>query len=435
MKRKVCIITLGCPKNITDSEYIMASLPKDKYILTDSPIESDLILLNTCGFIADSIKESESYIKSLSDLKKKYSYLTIIVFGCMVSRLGVDGLAKKYPLIDGFYPVLSSDTLLKYLNVKFNYLRQQLITPAHYTYLKISDGCNRGCAYCTIPCIKGKYVSVDYDRLLKEAENLVNNGVKEIILTGQETTNYGQDLKKGNDFISLVDDISKIRELKWLRILYTHPLSFDSRLLELIESRYNICNYIDMPLQHISDNILNSMKRGTSSRQIKDIIKQIRSASSKIAIRSTFIVGYPGETKEDFETLYNFLEEYQLDRIGVFKYSKEPKTIAASLEHQVPEKKKQMRFDKLMQLQQSISLNNNKKYLNKTLKVLIDEEQIIDGKKYFIARTEYDCPDIDNSVIIDADSNKCKNDNKNEFIIGGMPEVLIKDVAEYDLYA
>ncbi len=431
MKKKVCILTLGCPKNITDTEYVISSLPKDNFIFVQDVMKANIILLNTCGFISASIDESYNYIKVLSELKQKKTTLQIIVFGCLVSRFGVNKLKKKFPLVDAFYPILSSGELLNHFNTKLDYIRQTLITPFHYSYLKISDGCNRGCAFCTIPLIKGKYKSVSSAQLLKEAKSLVKKGVKELILIGQETTNYGQDNSNKYDFVSLLDDISKIENVEWIRIMYTHPNSFNNKILNLMKSRRNICHYIDMPLQHISDNVLDKMQRGTSSTKIKYLINSIRDTIPNIAIRSTFIVGYPGETDKDFNMLYDFLAEYKLNRVGIFKYSKEANTIGAKLPLQIPEKIKQFRFDKLMQLQQKISLENNKKFIKTKMKVLIDDIKQENNKKILIARTEFDCPEIDNSVIIDAN----KNTKNNSYNIGDFIEVSIKKATEYDLFA
>ncbi len=424
MKQKFCILTLGCPKNIVDSEYIINSLPKEKFILTEKVEEANLILLNTCGFIADSISESYGYINSLVSLKKKFPEVKIIVFGCLVSRQGSDKLYKLFPSIDKFFPILDKSEILSYLNANYNFLRKDLLVSPYYSYLKISDGCNRKCAFCTIPQIKGKYTSRELPLLIQEAKYLSDNNVKELILIAQETTNYGCDLKdEKSNFLNLLEQLSDIEKLQWIRIMYSHPLSFDLRILELMNLRTNICKYIDIPLQHISDNMLKQMKRKLTSTQIKQLIKNMREIVPNIAIRSTFIVGFPGETEQDFEELYNFLDEYKLDRVGVFKYSAEENTIGATLENQIPNEVKDERLDKLMTLQKSISLKRNQQMINKAINVFVENE--IDD--YFIARTEADAPEIDNSVIIDKKRN-------NKIKIGDFTKVKIRKATEYDLF-
>ncbi len=437
---KICVLTLGCPKNIADSEYLISSLPKNKYIYTEIVEKANLLILNTCGFIASSIQESYEYIFALSELKRKNQKKKIIIFGCLVSRFGKNELSKKFPLVDDFFEVLSAGDLLKYLEITFNSVRSTLLTPTYYSYLKISDGCDRKCAFCTIPSIKGRYKYIPPDILLEEASSLANNRVKELILIAQETTNYlansnniytniyNSNLSTSNkcDFTSLLSQLSNINKLEWIRIMYAHPNSLNLNILNLMKERSNICKYIDIPLQHISDNILNRMNRGTSSIKIKQLIENIYNSVPNVAIRSTFIVGFPGETENDYQQLYNFLKEYKLARVGIFKYSQESGTTAADMPEQVSEETKEERFTELMLLLQKNSLEHNKNFINSKLKVLVESINKTTGE--YLARTEYDAPEIDNGVII-------KNNSNKKLKIGDFIEVTVSDAKEYDLVA
>ncbi len=423
MKKSICILTLGCPKNIVDSEYLMASIKKSNlnYYFTEFPENADIIILNTCGFIKDSIDESYNYIIALEHLKNKKTNIEIIIFGCLVARQK-NIIRKKFKNIDNFFTILSENDLLNYLKLEFNHLRKQLLTESHYAYLKISDGCNRKCAFCSIPNIKGRYKSIPEKQLINESIFLANNEVKELILIAQETTNYGMDLYNTN-FTQLLNHLSQINNIEWIRIMYAHPNTFNEDIVELINNNKNICHYIDIPLQHISDNVLKNMNRYTSSNKIKNIIENIRNINSKIAIRSTFIVGFPGETDKDFQLLYDFLNEYKLERVGVFKYSSEEGTAGYNLPHKISDSVKEERFDALMKLQQQISLKYNESFINKNLRVLVDN---ISENNLYIARTEFDAPEIDNEVII-----KTNKDLK----IGDFVDVKIIDAKEYDLIA
>ena len=442
MKKQICILTLGCPKNVVDTEFLMSSLDKPKFIFTEIVENADIILLNTCGFLQSSINESFDYIEALQNLKSKKPNLQLIVFGCVVSRfenfsnhlkhthnLEIIELSKKFPLIDKFFPVFSLAQIAEFLNSNYSKIRTDLLASQYYAYLKISDGCNRKCSFCTIPKIKGKYKSQIPNDLLKDAKILVNNGVKELILIGQETTNYGNDFtkKNGTNFYNLLSKLSEIDKLQWIRIMYAHPNSFDERILNLMNERKNICKYIDIPLQHITDNVLRAMKRGTPSNKIKSLIEKMRKIVPDIRIRSTFIIGFPNETEENFDELYNFLKEYKLDRVGVFKYSAEIGTVGFENKKQINDEIKEERFAKLMELQQTISLEKNKKLVGQKLNVLIESDF---DEKFFTGRTEFDAPEIDNGVLIKKID---KNKKTEKFKIGEIQYITVVDCTEYDL--
>jgi ribosomal protein S12 methylthiotransferase len=423
--KKICFITLGCPKNIVDTERIMSAIDKSIFKLTTSAEDSDILLLNTCGFMQSAIDESYAYISEIQNLKKHNPTLTIVVYGCLVSRFATqhDQLTTRFPLVDKFLPLMTATDLLSIVTNSDNTnntTRSELLASQHYAYLKISDGCDRKCAFCTIPSIKGKYISTPPNELIAEAKQLADANIKEIILIGQETTCYGKDIN--TNFVQLLDSISQIQNLRRIRIMYAHPNSVDTRIFSLMKERPNICKYIDIPLQHISNNILTAMKRGTPADTIKHLIDTMRQTVPNIHIRSTFIVGFPGETDADYLQLKNFLKEYELDRVGIFKYSAEPDTVAYNLPNQVPNEIKEERLAELMEQQQSISLSKNKSIAGQKINVLI-EEKLQDGNYY--GRTEFDAPDIDNGVIIK---------KRKSIKIGEIQTFTIKNYSEYDLY-
>lgn len=444
MKKQICILTLGCPKNIVDSEFIMSSLDKQKFIFTEIVENADIILLNTCGFLQSSIAESFSYIQALQNYKSKKPNLQLIVFGCLVSRFEnhskysnnlennnyeIIELNKKFPWIDKFFPVFSVAQIADFLNLNYSKIRTDLLASKYYAYLKISDGCNRECAFCTIPNIKGKYKSQFQNDLLEDAKALVDNGVKELILIGQETTNYGNDFSMNREmnFYNLLSKLSEIEQLQWIRIMYAHPNSFDERILDLMNERKNICKYIDIPLQHISNNVLQAMKRGTPNNKIKSLIEKMRKIVPEIRIRSTFIVGFPNETEKDFQELYNFLNEFKLDRVGIFKYSAEIGTTGFESKNQINDEIKEERFAKLMELQQAISFKKNKELVGQKLNILVESDF---DEKFFAGRTEFDAPEIDNGVLV---KKTAKNKKAKKMQLGEIQELTVVDCAEYDL--
>jgi ribosomal protein S12 methylthiotransferase len=439
--KKISILTLGCPKNIVDSEKVMSSFV-NVYDFTENVNDADIILLNTCGFLQDSIDEAFEYIEKLGELKAKKPFLILIVFGCMVSRLINEGfdLQSRFNFVNNFVPLVNehniSEILLNIEADNYPFLRNKQITrrinitSQHYSYLKISDGCNRHCTFCTIPSIKGHYISVPKNILINEAIELVKSGIKEIILIGQETTNYGIDI--GTSLYDLLDDLSNIEGLAWIRVMYFHPNSFDLKILDLMNKRKNICKYIDIPLQHIDNNVLKLMGRQTSTEKIIDLINKIRVKVPNMHIRSTFITGFPSENSSNHKKLLNFLKEMKLERVGVFKYSQEPNTPAYNIAKQVSANIKQKRFDELMSLQQHISLEHNQNLIGKKVKVLIEEDY---DDKYFIGRSEFDAPDIDNRVFIEKKNNKIENKTEdNNKKIGSISDFIVFDAREYDIY-
>jgi len=447
--KKVCVLTLGCPKNIVDSEKIISSL-LDTFSFTENVNDADIILLNTCGFIQSAIDETIEYINKLEKLKNIKSSLNIIIYGCAVTRLINErvNLKNEFKFVSDFVPLANKNDILSIITKHCQIPKQSIkndkllqnktltmtnknqkhnksikninIISSNYAYLKISDGCNRMCSFCTIPSIKGKYKSTSKHLLIEEAEQLVDNGIKEIILIGQETTNYGKD--KQTSLYQLLIDLSNIKELKWIRIMYTHPMSFDWKILDLMNKKENICHYIDIPLQHIDDNILTAMNRQFLAGYSKILIKKIRHIVPDIHIRSTFITGFPGETINQHKKLLKFINDIKLERVGVFKYSRELNTPAYTLEKQISEKVKQKRFDELMFAQQQVSLENNRKLIGVNIKVLIEDDY---DDKYYIGRTEYDAPDIDNCVYVE---------KKNNIKIGTFVYVNIFNAKEYWLY-
>lgn len=453
----ICLITLGCAKNIVISDKIAAEIEKyDVRIIADAN-KADVLFVNTCGFIQSAIEENFGVIEQIQQLKHNKHNVHIVVFGCMVKRFenskelrdlcNIISLNAKFPLVDTFLPYSDENTMLRYIGKMMDDTKQKKDLPPqsnltnshisderkqnenysneYYTYLKISDGCNRKCAFCTIPSIKGRYKSVPQDILINEAENAINSGKKEIVLLGQETTNYGIDLVDTN-IVSLVGKLTKNEDLKWLRLMYCHPSSFDLNLLKLMNDRHNFLHYIDIPLQHISDNILRKMRRNTTERAIKTLIERMRIEVSDICIRTTFMVGFPGETDNDFKMLLNFINEYELERVGVFSYSDEVGTHSHTLEGHISDELKQERLNAIMAAQQKISLKKNKAILGKTAEVLIEEKY--DGG-YYRGRTRNDAPDIDNSVFIATKLCRSKN-----YKIGDIVEVRINKASEYDLF-
>ena len=427
--KKICVLTLGCPKNIVDSEKIISIL-SNNFIFTENPNDADVILLNTCGFIQSAINETLEYIYKLEKLKIIKPNIKIFVFGCAVTRLVNNGsnLAEQFQFIDKFVPLKNVNEIIDEINTTQsdqkinleNVIRTKNMTPKYYAYLKISDGCNRQCSFCTIPSIKGKYKSVAKKMLIKEAESLVNIGVKEIILIGQETSNYGKDI--GSSLYELLLDLTNIKGLLWIRIMYSHPMSFDLRVLDLMQKHKNICRYIDIPLQHIDDRILRAMNRNVTTDFSKKLILEMRRKVTDIHIRSTFITGFPSETTKEHNGLLDFLSEMKLERVGVFKYSRELDTAAFDLGKQVSEHTKQKRFDELMIMQQQISLENNRNLIGKSLKVLVEDDY---DEKYFIGRSEFDAPEIDNCVYVE------KN---NRIKMGDIVMVEIFDAEEYGCF-
>ena len=420
---KVSVLTLGCSKNLVDSENLIGLLDANEITITDNISISDILVINTCGFIADAKDESIGVIREAVELKKSGKIKEVIVIGCLSQRYK-EQLKEQIKDIDYIFGVDSNENVLKTIkhSTKYHLVDvRRLLTPPHYAYLKIAEGCNHQCSFCAIPLIRGKYKSRDIDNLVSEAEQLVDAGVKEINVIAQDTTYYGKDLYGKSKLAELLDKISDIDGLEWLRLQYTYPTAFPFELLDVIAKKNNICKYIDIPFQHISDKILKSMQRGSKREYIINLIKTIREKIPGAAIRSTFIVGYPGETEDDFNELYDFIEEMQLDRVGVFTYSHEDDTGAFSLIDTVIEEEKERRKESIMLLQQKISLEKNQSKIGDTVKVLIDSSK----ENTYSGRTEHDAPEVDNLVHL-------KSDKK--LFPGDFVNIKITDAEEYDLY-
>ncbi len=412
-KPKLNIVTLGCSKNKVDSEHLAASLSHCYDIMHDSDKKSDVVIINTCGFIGDAKEESIDTILEYAELRKANKIKKLYVMGCLSQRYRKD-LQEEIHEVDGFFGVesvsliasqiqnLSDSQTLRFSDsqvLKYNPERL-LSTPSHYAYLKISEGCNRRCAFCAIPLIRGEHVSVPMENLIEEAQLLAKKGVKELILIAQDLTYYGRDIDGQFHIVDLVKRLLEIKEFEWIRLHYGYPQGFPDELLDLMNNEPRICNYIDLPLQHISTPILKNMRRGVDKDQTINFVKNARNRVPGIAFRTTFIVGFPGETEEQFEELCDFMREMKFERAGVFAYSPEEGTPAYEMEDDVPDEVKQERVDTIMAIQQNISLETNERRVGSIEKVLIDR---IEGD-YYIGRTQYDSPEVDDEILIPVDS-------------------------------
>ncbi len=423
-KTKTTVITLGCSKNLIDSENIITHLKNDGYDASHEKgdIDTDTIIINTCGFIHDAKAESINTILDFVELKKRGEIKNLYVTGCLSQRYK-DDLAKEIPEVDGYFGTNISDVLAKFnIDYKKNLLGERLpTTPPHYAYLKIAEGCSRSCAFCAIPLMRGKHKSREIEDLVLEAKKLVDKGVKELILISQELTYYGLDIYGQRSISKLLNELVKIKNLQWIRLHYTYPGSFPMELIDTMAKHDKICNYLDIPLQHTSDSILKKMKRFATKKDALDIITYARKVIPDIAIRTTFIVGFPGETESDFEELLDFIRENKFDRVGAFEYSHEEDTTAFLLEDDISDEEKQHRISLLMEVQREISYNKNTVKINSKLKVLIDRKE----GNYYIGRTQYDSPEVDNEVLIQTDS---------ILKIGDFVNVKITDAEDFDLY-
>ena len=419
------IVTLGCSKNKVDSEHLAALLNNTYKIVHDSDEKSDVVIINTCGFIGDAKEESIDTILEYAELRKANKIKKLYVMGCLSERYKKE-LRKEIHEVDAFFGVepvqhVAADILKSDFHADYC-CERVLSTPSHYAYLKISEGCNRHCAFCAIPLIRGEHKSVPMENLLKEAENLAKMGVKELILIAQDLTYYGYDIDGKSHIVELVQKLTEIDGIEWIRLHYGYPLGFPVELLELMRDNPKICHYIDLPLQHISTPILKAMRRGVTHEQTVEFVKKVRSYVPDIAFRSTFIVGFPGETEEQFNELIDFIKEMRFERAGVFAYSAEEGTPAYELEDGVPEDVKKARVDKFMDVQQDISLEINQKRLGRTEKVLVDRTE----GGYYVGRTQYDSPEVDDEVLISMKDNKLE--------IGSFVNVKITQADYFDCY-
>ncbi|MFO7827302.1 MAG: 30S ribosomal protein S12 methylthiotransferase RimO [Bacteroidales bacterium] len=406
--KHINIITLGCSKNLVDSEYLMKQLASGGFTLShNSNKSSDIVIINTCGFINDAKQESVETILQFEQLKKQKKIEKLIVFGCLSERYKNE-LENEIPDVDHYFGVYNLKELVESIGGKYKdeLIGERLVTtPKHYAYLKISEGCDRKCSFCAIPIIKGKHQSKPIDSLVKEAKLLVKNGAKEIILIAQDLSYYGYDLYKTSKLAELIDKISDIKGLQWLRLHYAYPALFPKEILNLMNSKSNICKYIDIPVQHINDKMLKLMRRGHTKDDTLELINYFRKTVPEIALRTTIMVGHPGETDEDFGELIEFVKSAKFDRLGVFTYSDEENTYSANHYHDdIPFSIKQNRMNELMEIQQEISNQLNQNKIGKSFKVLIDRKE---GDQY-IGRTEFDSPEVDNEVIIRSPNKKLR---------------------------
>lgn len=426
MKKPVLnIVTLGCSKNKVDSEHLAALLSDSYKIVHDSDDKSDVVIVNTCGFIGDAKEESIDTILEYAELRKLNKIKKLYVMGCLSQRYRKE-LSAEIHEVDGFFGVeavqrVAAEILKSECSAGYC-CERVLSTPSHYAYLKISEGCDRHCAFCAIPLIRGSHKSVPMENLVEEAEILAKKGVKELILIAQDLTYYGYDLDGKSHIVELVEKLAGIDGVEWIRLHYGYPLGFPVELLELMRDNPKICHYIDLPLQHVSTPVLKAMRRGVDREQTIAFVKKVRSYVPDIAFRSTFIVGFPGETKEQFNELIDFIKEMRFERAGVFAYSAEEGTPAYELEDDVPEDVKKARVDKFMDVQQDISLEINQKRLGRTEKVLIDRTE----GGYYVGRTQYDSPEVDDEVLISMKDNKLE--------IGTFVNVKINQADYFDCY-
>ena len=423
-KEKIKVITLGCSKNTVDSEELMKQLQLNEWEMADDHEEADIAVINTCGFIEDAKHESIEAILQAVKLKKHGRLKKVIVMGCLSERYARD-LQKGIPEVDTFIGANKVDQVVRTLggDYKYELLGERLLTtPQHFAYLKISEGCDNPCSFCAIPLMRGKHVSKPIDRVLTEARRLAALGVKELIIIGQDSTYYGIDLYGRQSLAELLDKLAAVEGVDWLRLMYAFPAKFPIDVLEQFRNNPKICKYIDIGFQHISDNILRSMRRGINARATRELIDTIRSKVPGIALRTTLIVGYPDEGEKEFTELLNFVRETEFDRLGVFTYSREEDTAAYPLGNPVPKEVKGERMAAVMKAQQDISLRKNQAHIGRTMKVLVDSKE----GDVAIGRTEYDAPEIDNEVMIhDAAGIR----------IGEYYDVTIVDAEEYDLFA
>lgn len=425
-KNKVNVITLGCSKNIFDSEVLMGQLKANNIDVehdSDS-LEAQTVIINTCGFIENAKQESIDTILSAVDAKEQGLIEKVYVTGCLSERYK-DDLEKEISDVDQYFGTRDLGQLLKTLKADYKHElvgERLLTTPNHSAYFKIAEGCDRPCSFCAIPLMRGKHKSTPIEELVKSAKSLAAKGTKELLMIAQDLTYYGLDLYKERKLADLLRQLSDVEGIDWMKLHYAFPTGFPMNVLDVMNERDNICNYLDMPLQHISDNVLKSMRRGTTMAKTNALIDQIRSKVPDIALRTTLIVGYPGETDKDFQQLYDWVEETKFERMGAFTYSHEENTHAFSLEDDVPEEIKLQRVQALMDLQAGISMQSNEAKVGNTYKVLFDR---IEGD-YLIGRTEYDSPEVDNEVLVK------KADGYTR--IGDFAYVKITEADAFDLY-
>lgn len=425
-KQKINVVTLGCSKNLVDSEVLLNQLSMDGFdVVHDSnDTDSDVVVINTCGFIGKAKEESVNTILHFARKKELGEIDKLFVTGCLSERYK-DDLQKEIPNVDSYFGTHDLPNLLKALGADYKHelIGERLTTtPRHYAYLKIAEGCDRPCSFCAIPLMRGKHVSTPIEDLVTETEKLAAKGIKELILIAQDLTYYGLDIYKKRALADLLKELAKVEGIEWIRLHYAFPTGFPLDVLEVMKNEPKICNYIDIPLQHINTELLTSMKRGTTSEKTRKLLEEFRAKVPDMAIRTTFIVGYPGETAAQFEELKQFVRESKFDRMGCFAYSHEENTGAYALKDNVPEKVKQKRVSELMEIQSQISFDLNQEKVGKVFKCIFDRKE----GNFFIGRTEFDSPDVDNEVLVDA--------GKHYIQIGKFIDIRIFEANDFDLF-
>lgn len=425
-KNKVNVVTLGCSKNIVDSEVLMGQLKANRFDVEHESTKNDssIVIINTCGFIENAKQESIDTIIQFAEAKKKGLVEKVYVTGCLSERYKPE-LEKEIPEVDAYFGTRDLPRLLKTLKADYKHEligERLLTTPYHYAYFKISEGCDRPCSFCAIPLMRGKHFSVPMEELVKRAKHLAKNGTKELLIIAQDSTYYGLDIYKERKLAELLTQLSDVEGIEWIRLHYAFPSGFPINVLDVMRDKKNICNYLDIPLQHISDNMLKSMKRGTNKQKTIDLVNTIRDKVPGIAIRTTLICGYPGETEKDHEEMLKWVHQTKFDRLGVFTYSHEENTGAYKLNDDVSSEIKQKRAEAVMEVQQGISYELNQKKIGKTFKVLFDRKE----GDYFYGRTQSDSPDVDNEVLVKADKNFVR--------VGDFANIKITSAEDFDLY-
>lgn len=426
-KNKVNVVTLGCAKNTFDSEVLMAQLKGNSFEVEHESLSDDaaIVIINTCGFIDNAKQESVDTILRYAEAKQQGLVEKVYVTGCLSERYR-DDLENEIPEVDAFFGTRELPRLLKTLKADYKHElvgERLLTTPSHYAYLKIAEGCDRPCSFCAIPLMRGKHLSTPIEELVKSSKQLASQGVKEILLIAQDLTYYGLDIYKKRALAELLEQLADVEGLDWIRLHYAFPSGFPMEVLDVMNKHKNICNYLDMPLQHGSTKILQSMRRGITREKTEELVDAIRQKVPDIALRTTLIAGYPGETQADFEEMRRFVEDTRFDRLGIFTYSHEENTHAYTLNDDVPDKVKRKRADEIMEVQSDISYQLNQKKIGTAQRVLIDR---VEGD-YYMGRTEYDSPEVDNEVLIKKEEGYLR--------VGDFAQVQIYNADHYDLYA
>ena len=421
-KKTLNLISLGCAKNLVDSEILLGGLDKTNVTITKDPEKADTIVVNTCGFLDIAREESVDTILQAAEMKKTGSLKELVVMGCLSERYPEE-LKKEIPEVDRIFGSNDHQQIVSFLTGK-EFAKddplffRSLMTPNHYAYIKIAEGCDNGCSFCSIPIMRGLQKSRTISSIMGEAERLAENGTKELLVIAQDSTSYGWDLEKKVYLSDLLKELNTINGIEWIRVHYAHPAHLSQRIIDAIANCDKVCNYLDMPIQHASDDMLKAMRRGLGQDGIKNRISRLREAVPNIALRTTLIVGHPGETEDDYYTLKDFVEEIRFDRLGIFTYSEEEGTLAADLKDDIPRKVKDSRKNEILEIQHEISLEKNESFIGKTLKVIVDESE----GEVSVGRSEYDSPEIDNIIHI-----------KNTAEVGTFNDVEILEANEYEL--